>query len=68
MQSTEAGAGVQGKGHGKIRIKAQYYPFETLYSKPRKATMVSHLVLEAGQCKLGLSGSQVKRLRRALCW
>ncbi len=31
---------LQGKGHGRIRVKATYWPFQMIYSKPRKATMV----------------------------
>ncbi len=32
---------LQGKGHGKIRLKTTYWPFTTIYSKPRKASKVS---------------------------
>ena len=35
------GGGVQGKGHGQIRFKITYWPFDLLYSKPRKSTLVS---------------------------
>ena len=31
---------VQGKGHGRIHLKSVYWPLDTIYSKPRKATMV----------------------------
>ena len=30
----------QGKGEGRLRLIATYWPFDLLYSKPREATMV----------------------------
>lgn len=33
-----------GKGHGKIRLKTTYWPFTTIYSKPRKASKGALLV------------------------
>ena len=32
---------LQGKGEGRLRLRATYWPFDLLYSKPREATMVS---------------------------
>ena len=31
---------LQGKGEGRLRLRATYWPFDLLYSKPREATMV----------------------------
>ena len=31
---------LQGKGEGRLRLIATYWPFDLLYSKPREATMV----------------------------
>ena len=38
----EAGL-LQGKGEGRLRLTATYWPFDLLYSKPREATMVRAL-------------------------
>ena len=34
---------LQGKGEGRLRLIATYWPFDLLYSKPREATMVRAL-------------------------
>lgn len=36
---------LQGKGHGKIRLKTTYWPFTTIYSKPRKASKVPSVTI-----------------------
>ena len=36
---------LQGKGHGKVKLRMKYMSLEAIYSQPRSATVVCHSVL-----------------------
>ena len=36
---------LQGKGHGKVKLRMKYMSLEAIYSQPRTATVVRHSVL-----------------------
>ena len=36
---------VQGKGHGKVKLRMKYMSLEAIYSQPRTATVVCHTLL-----------------------